>query len=158
MVANTNPQTWQEYKSGLVSADIFKRFRIKADNNAKAIFIDPTPTTTDCTYELVDGAQVQLGITYEYISDQYALSASNAGQNTFEADTDTFVLQDSLLEKAIKWRWLSRLSMDYAEEKQDYLQTLSINKAQDGGATSLRADGGNKFRYPNIPETGIGLS
>ena len=156
-VTSVSPQVWQESKSGLISADIFKSWRIKANDNAKELFIDPTPTVTQCTFEQRDGVQVKVGLAYEYISKNWALSTASVRQATFSADTDTFILDDELLELSLKWRWLNSLAQSYTEEKAEYLRALSIAKAQDGGASKIQMDGGTDYRYPNIPETGIGL-
>ncbi len=96
-------------------------------------------------------------MAYEYISDEWAQSSASAFQNTFSADGDTFLLPDTLLELSIKWRWLSSLSQTYQEEKAEFDRAFGILKAQDGGAGNIRMDGGVKFKFPNIPETGVGL-
>ena len=66
-------------------------------------------------------------------------------------------MPDSLLELSIKWRWLNALGQTYIEEKAEYDRALGILKAQDGGAHKIVMDGGRTMRYPNIPETGVGL-
>ena len=154
---NVSPQVWQTYKSGLVTTAIYKRWRVKANEGSKEIFIDPTPTTSQCSFECRDGTQARIGLVYEYISDQYAQSSAGVAQNTFSADADTFKLPDTLLELSIKWRWLSSLGQTYVEERVEFNRALGIAKAQDGGAGNIRMDGGTSLRYPNIPETGIGL-
>ena len=156
-VEQVSPQVWQEFKSGLTTATIFKRWRVKANEGAKEIFIDPTPTATQCTFECRDGSQVKVGVAYEYISDEWAQSSAGVAQTTFSADGDTFLLPDTLLELSMKWRWLSSLSQTYAEEKHEFDRALSIAKAQDGGSSKIQMDGGVNFRFPNIPETGVGL-
>ena len=156
-VTPVSPQVWQEFKSGLTQVTIYKRWRIKANEQQKELFIDPTPTATQCEFELRDGVQVKVGLAYEYISDQFAQSSTGVAKNAFTADTDTFILPDSLLELSIKWRWLSALSQTYIEEKAEFDRALGIAKAQDGGAGKIQMDGGTSFRYPNIPETGIGI-
>lgn len=157
-MGNVSPQVWQEYKSGLVSAEIYKRWRIKSDSGQKALFIDPTPSSSQCSYTCRDGVQVKVGIAFEYLSKNYATSAAGARQSTFSADTDTFVLDDELLELSIKWRWLNALRQSYAEERDEYERQLSIKKSQDGGAPKIRMDGSSQLPYPNIPETNIGIS
>jgi len=156
-VAQVSPQVWQEFKSGLVRTAIYKRWRVKANEGTKELFIDPTPTTTQCTFECRDGTKVKIGLVYEYISDEWARSSAGAVQKTFSADGDTFILPDTLLELSIRWRWLSALSQTYIEEKAEFDRALGIAKSQDGGTSNIRMDGGRSFRHPNIPETGIGL-
>lgn len=154
---NVGPQVWQEFKSGLVKTAIYKRWRIKGVEGAKELFVDPTPTATQCEYECRDGTKVRIGVAYEYISNEWALDANGDGQSTFTADTNTFVLPDDLLELSTKWRWLNALGQSYLEEKAEFDRALGIAKAQDGGAHKIQLDGGRNMRYPNIPETGVGL-
>lgn len=154
---NVGPQIWQEFKSGLIKTAIYKRWRVKANEGTKEIYIDPTPSSTQCEYECRDGTKVRLGCVFEYISNQYAQSAAGNPQSTFSADTDTFLLPDSLLELSVKWRWLNALNQTYIEEKAEFDRALGILKAQDGGAHKIQLDGGRTMRYPNIPETGVGL-
>ncbi len=156
-VEQASPQTWQDFKSGLISSIINKRWRIKANGSSKELFIDPTPTTTQCAFANRDGVRVKVGVAYEYISDEWARSSADAVQTTFSADGDTFLLPDTLLELSMKWRWLSALSQTYLEEKAEFDRAFGIVKAQDGGASNIRMDGGGTFRFPNIPETGVGL-
>lgn len=157
-VTPVSPQVWQEFKSGLTSATIYKRWRVKANEQQKELFIDPTPTATQCTFECVDGTQTKIGLAYEYLSDQWAQSSAGVAQNAFTADGDTFILPDTLFELSLKWRWLSSLSQTYIEEKAEFDRALGIAKAQDGGAGKIHMDGGPTFRYPNIPESGVGIS
>ena len=154
---SVSPQVWQESKSGLITSEIFKRWRIKAYEQSKQIFIDPTPTSNQCTFEYRDGVKVKVGIAFEYISDEWAQSTAGVAKSDFTVDTDTFILDDDLLELSLKWRWLNSLAQSYTEEKVEYVKALGIAKAQDGGAPKIHMDGGLDYRYPNIPETGIGL-
>jgi len=156
-VNQASAQVWGQFKSGLINTSLNKRWRIKANASSKEIFIDPTPTTTQCGFENRDGVRVKVGVAYDYISTEWARSSADAVQTTFSADGDTFLLPDTLLELSIKWRWLNALSQTYIEEKAEFEQALSISKAQDGGATNILMDGGRKFNFPNIPETGVGL-
>ena len=132
-------------------------FTIKANNNAKEFFVDPTPTATQCTFECVDGVQVKIGLVYEYLSSQWAQAVNGVPKADFTVDTDTFMLSDRLLKLSIKYRWLSNLSQTYLEEKLEFERALGVAKAQDGGSPKIRMDHGDEFIYPNIPESGIGL-
>ncbi len=154
---HVSPQVWQEFKSGLIKTAIYKRWRVKAQEGSKEIFIDPTPETSQCVYECRDGSRARIGVAYEYISDQYAQSSAGVFQNTFSLDTDSTLLPDTLLELSIKWRFLSALGQTYVEQKVEFDRALGVAKAQDGGTGNIMTDGGTSFRYPNIPETGVGL-
>jgi hypothetical protein len=156
-LTQVTPRIWQEFKSGMTSVEIYKRWRVKANENSKELYIDPTPTASQCTFESRDGQQVPVGLVYEYINKNWAAAADNSRKEDFTVDTDTFLLDDELLELSIKWRWLNSLAQSYAEEKSEYMRALGIAKTQDGGASRIQMDGEIDFRYPNIPETGIGL-
>ena len=151
------PQIWQEYKSGLVKTAIYKRWRIKGVEGAKELFVDPTPSATQCSYECRDGTKVRIGVAFEYLSSHFAAAANGDTKADFTVDTDTFLLPDDLLELDLKWRWLNSLGQTYFEEKNEFDRALSIYKAQDGGTHRIQMDGGRTMRYPNIPETGVGL-
>lgn len=55
-----------------------------------------------------------------YISNLYALSAINAPQASFLADTDTFALDEALLRLGVVWRWRSNKRLEYAEDLKNY--------------------------------------
>ena len=80
-VTPVSPQVWQEFKSGLTQVTIYKRWRIKANEQKKELFIDPTPTATQCTFEQRDGVQVKVGLAYEYLSDQFAQNSAGVAKN-----------------------------------------------------------------------------
>jgi hypothetical protein len=153
-----SPQVWQEFKSGLIQSSVYKRWRVKANDGTKEIFIDPTPTATQCVYECRDGSKVKVGAAFEYISKYTVNDTSGVPKELFTVDTDTFRIDDNLLELEFKWRWLNALGQTYHEEKAEAERYHGILKAQDGGAPTVTADNGSSYRYPNIPETGIGLS
>lgn len=158
-VENVTPQVWQEFKSGLVTTAIYKRWRVKADGFEKKLFIDPTPAANQCAYECRDGVQVKLGCVFEYRSSYPVRAANGAPKATFTADTDTFRIDDTLLELDMKWRLLRALEQSYAEEKYEFDRWLGILKAQDAQPKTISADGAShRLRYPNIPESGIGIA
>jgi hypothetical protein len=139
-ITPVSPRVWQEFKSGLTSLEIYKRWRIKANDNAKELYLDPTPTASQCTFECRDGQQVPLGMVYEYLSKNWALAADGTRKSDFTLDTDTFLLDDELLELSIKWRWLNSLAQSYSEEQGEYRRALGIARAQDGGASRIQMD------------------
>ena len=150
-------QDWQEWKSGAVSPAIWKQYRIKAEDGDRRIFIHPTPTTTSCTFETRDGRKVKVGLVVEYYTKNWAETTSGSGISTLSAGTDVPKIPSDVIEAELKWRWLRSLSRAYADEKFEAEQLISTSLAQSGVPTSLRADQGRHSRYPNIPETGIGL-
>lgn len=152
-----NPQVWQEYKSGLVRTQIYKRYRIKAQDNTKKLFIDPTPDTSVCEFVLVDGAKVRNGITFEYISSHWCQSSSGDGKAAFTADNDTGVVDEELLELDLKWRLLNALGQSFEMEYREFQGALDLALAQEGGAEVIRMDSRDTLPYPNIPESDVGF-
>lgn len=55
-----------------------------------------------------------------YISNYYALSAGGTPQATFQADNDTFALDERLLRLGIIWRWRADKRLEYAEDLKNY--------------------------------------
>lgn len=149
---------WQEWKSGLVNVGLWKQWRIKADEHARKIFINPTPATTQCVYECRDGTKVRIGMAFEYVSNNFAKDANGNGISTFSNQTDVILLPDDVVEADFKWRWLRSLSRPYADEKFEAESLIENTFAQDGIPMKLTAHGRRDEDYPNIPESGVGLS
>lgn len=156
-VDHVNPQVWADFKGGLVKTAVYKRYRVKANEGSKEIFIDPTPTLTQCEYENRDGTQVRVGLAYDYLSSYLAVTSAGVAQTTFTADTDTLLLEDELFELDLAWRWLNSLGRDYGEEQREYKRALGWHKSQDGGLSNISMDARRAWRWPNIPESGVGL-
>ena len=149
---------WQEWKSGLVQAGLWKNMRIKRDGNSQKVFINPTPTTTACEYECRDGTKVRLGLAYEYITKYWGKDANEQPISTFSASTDVILLPEDVVEAEFKWRWLRSLSRPYADEKFEAEELCEKVLGQSGTPAVLTAHGQRDLDYPNIPETGVGLS
>lgn len=70
---------------------------------------------------------------FYYISNLYALSATGTGQTSFQADTDTFALDERLLRLGIVWRWRANKRMEYAEDLKNYEIAKSAAMGKDKG-------------------------
>lgn len=66
-----------------------------------------------------------------------------ATQSDWAADTDTFLLDEDLLELGIIWRVLARLGLAYAEEREEYEREVDKAMARDGGTAVLNLTGVN---------------
>lgn len=77
--------------------------------------------------------------SYPYISKAYALSPTNAPQNAFAADLDTFKLEERLLTLGVIWRYRQQKRLDYAEDMETYEIALSEAMARDGGQRVIRS-------------------
>ena len=76
-------------------------------------------------------------IAGEYVSKNWANSATGTPQASFLADSDVSYLDEDLIALGLIWRWLRRKGLDYAEEMADYEGSLELKQARDGGATAL---------------------
>jgi len=88
-----------------------------------------------------------------YISSSYALSAAGASQATFQADSDTFALDERLLRLGIIWRWRSDKRLEYAEDLKNYEIAKASAQAKDKGNQAIvvgrqRVSHGAAIAYP----------
>ena len=142
MLGGEDAQQWQWLKSGYISTGPRIRWRI-LDNKFQ---IWPIMNT-----------QEYLG--YEYRSKGWARAADGTVKNSFTADTDTTVLDDSIIVLATKLKYFQIKSFDTTALMQDYQRYLSVAKANDKGAPNLSfAPYPSKvlIGYANIPDTGYG--
>ena len=96
---------------------------------------------------------------FEYRSKGWARSATDQVKNSFTADTDTTVLDDTVLVLATKLKYFQIKSFDTTALMQDYNRYLSVAKANDKGSATLSfAPYPSKvlIGYANIPDTGYG--
>jgi hypothetical protein len=156
-----SPAQWQEWKSGPVQAEVWKQFRFKHDEGQRKFFVNPTPSTTQCSYECRDGTKVRVGLVFEYVSKYPARKTASAGGTYLERPTsvtDEILLPETAVEADLKWRWLRSLNRPYADEKYEAEQVIETILAQSGTPGVLTAHGARDLPYPNIPETNVGLS
>jgi hypothetical protein len=142
MLGPEDAQQWQWLKSGYISTGPRVRWRI-LDNQF-------------CIWPIMN-TQEYLG--WEYRSKGWARAADGAVKNSFTADSDTTVLDDSIIVLATKLKYFQIKSFDTTSLMQDYQRYLSVAKANDKGAPNLSfAPYPSKvlIGYANIPDTGYG--
>jgi len=153
LVGPRSPQQWQLYKSGLIGTATFqRRWRIKqltvSGVAAKYFCLDPVPTD--------NGAQM----VFEYVSNAWCQSAAGTPQTRWAADTDTGILDEYLLTLGVRWRFLNRLGLAYAEELDEYLRETAKAFGADGGMPILDLAGGDNNGILigpwNVPDQGFG--
>jgi hypothetical protein len=97
---------------------------------------------------------------YDYFSNAWCQSSGGAVQSLWNADTDTYRLDEDCFIQGIKWRFLRAKGLDYAQEKVDYEDDCMRVMGRDGGSRDLPIAGGTygaRFLNDlNIPETGFG--
>lgn len=137
-------QEKQLLRYGIVAPAINRTFYIRSSK----LWLVPTPTTNG---EL---------ITYDYYSNGFCQSSGGTAQTSWEADTDTYVLDEDCFIQGMKWRYLRSKGFDYGQEFIDYKQQVAIVMSRDGGQRSLSLTGGTQWNRfldgSNIPETDYG--
>lgn len=142
MLGPEDAQQWQWLKSGYISTGPRVRWRILG----QYFQIWPIMNT-----------QEYLG--YEYRSKAWAESATGVPKNSFTADTDTTIFDDTVMVLATKLKYFQIKGFDTSSLMQDYQRYLSVAKANDKGSAILSfAPYPSKvlIGYANIPDTGYG--
>jgi len=137
-------QQKQILRYGLTQPVINRKFYIK--NNK--MWLIPTPT--------VNGEL----IAYDYYSSAWCQSSTGTPQTSWQADTDTYKLDEDAFIMGMKWRYLRAKGLDYGQEKADYDDEAKKLISRDGTSPVLPMAGGmflNRFiDGSNVPDTGYG--
>jgi hypothetical protein len=142
MLGGEDAQQWQWLKSGYISTGPRIRWRILGDY-----------------FQIWPPYNTQEYLGFEYRSKGWARSVTGAVKNSFTVDTDTTVLDDTVLVLATKLKYFQIKSFDTTALQQDYMRYLSVAKANDKGSATLSfAPYPSKvlIGYANIPDTGYG--
>jgi hypothetical protein len=142
MLGPVDAQQWQWLKSGYISTGPLVRWRILGDE----FQIWPPYNTLE-----------YLG--FEYRSKGFVRSATGDVKNSFTADSDTTVLDDSVIAILTKLKYFQIKSFDTTALQQDYQRYLSIAKANDKGSATLSfapSPSAVLIGWANIPDTGYG--
>jgi hypothetical protein len=142
MLGPEDAQQWQWLKSGYISTGPRIRWRILGSQ-----------------FQIWPPYNTQEYLGFEYRSKGWARSAAGAVKNSFTVDTDTTVLDDTVLVLATKLKYFQIKSFDTTALQQDYMRYLSVAKANDKGSATLSfAPYPSKvlIGYANIPDTGYG--
>lgn len=128
MRGSLTPQEWQYVKRAiLASPALRKRFRVKWDTVSKAreVFIDPTPTSAET-------------LVYEYGSTHFCqATGGGATKAALSVDSDVFLLDEELIKRDLKWRYLSSRGQPYAEEKQEAERAIITAIGHDAPAETV---------------------
>jgi hypothetical protein len=142
MLGPVDAQQWQWLKSGYISTGPRVRWRILGDE----FQIWPPYNTLE-----------YLG--FEYRSKGFVRSASGDVKNSFTADSDTTVLDDSVIAILTKLKYFQIKSFDTTSLQQDYQRYLNVAKANDKGSATLSfapQPSAVLIGWANIPDTGYG--
>ena len=142
MLGPEDAQQWQWLKSGYISTGPRIRWRILGGQ-----------------FQIWPPYNTQEYLGFEYRSKGWARSATDQVKNSFTADTDTTVFDDTVLVLATKLKYFQVKSFDTTALMQDYMRYLNVAKANDKGSATLSfAPYPSKvlIGYANIPDTGYG--
>ena len=135
VVGPATSSTWQALIA-LESTTIEQNFRVMEGN----LLIGPTVPTAGET------------LAWEYVSRNFCQSSGGTGQASWQADTDTGVLDEDLMQKGLVWRFKKDKGFPYAEDMTTYEREKMKLKGQNEGAPDLSLGGAfHVFDY-NIPD------
>ncbi len=120
MLGPETPQQWQFLKSSYISTGPRMRYRIMGG------FFQIWPITTTNEY-----------LGFEYLSNNWAINASNTAIPQFSSDTDTFIFPDRLMIIGLKKKFLEAKGLDSTAVSAAYDRQLNIALANDQGAPTL---------------------
>lgn len=143
MLGPTDAQQWQFLKSSYISTGPRIRYRILGG------YFQVWPAMTTAEY-----------LGFEYMSNQWANSASGTPQSSFLADTDTCIFPDRLMVTALKKKYFEIKGFDATAFTRDYLQQLSFAKANDSGSATLSfapVPSTILIGFENIPDANYGM-
>lgn len=137
VIGPLTPQEWQMEKAGPTFTSVVLAFRFRGND----LLITPSDSSGDNVY-------------YEYVSKNWAQTASGTAISVMTSDTDTAKIPEELITLDLVWRWKKAKGLDYSEE----YRTFEIEKekaiSRDGGAKTLNLSHGlNWYRqWPNIAD------
>jgi len=134
---------WRELNSGVTVSGILFYFTIFGDQ----VQLHPAPGDVR-------------KIDFDYYSKNYALSSGGTDKADFSDDSDTFRLDDELATQGIVFHFLKRKRLPYAEEKAEYLTTISHLQADDTPKPTIdvgRTPLSGGIPRPNLPDGSFNL-
>ena len=142
MLGPVDAQQWQWLKSGYISTGPRVRWRILGGE-----------------FQIWPPYNTQEYLGFEYRSRGFVKDATGQVKNSFTADTDTTVLDDTIIVLATKLKYFQIKSFDTTALSQDYQRYLSVAKANDKGSATLSfapQPSAVLIGWANIPDTSYG--
>lgn len=142
MLGPEDAQQWQWLKSGYISTGPRIRWRILGNK-----------------FQIWPPYNTQEYLGFEYRSKGWARSSTDQVKNSFTADTDTTIFDDTVMVLGTKLKYFQIKGFDTTSLQQDYFRYLNVAKANDKGSANLSfAPYPTKvlIGYANIPDTGYG--
>ena len=120
MLGPVDAQQWQWLKSGYIATGPRVRWRILGNK-----------------FQIWPPYNTQEYLGFEYRSKGFVRNVNGEVLNSFQADTDTSVLDDAIIVLLTKLKYFQIKSFDTTSLQQDYMRYLSIAKANDKGSATL---------------------
>ena len=142
MLGPVDAQQWQWLKSGYISTGPRVRWRILGGE-----------------FQIWPPYNTQEYLGFEYRSKGFVRNTAGDVLNSFQADTDTTVLDNTVIVLATKLKYFQIKSFDTTSLYQDYMRYLNVAKANDKGSATLSfapAPSAVLIGWANIPDTGYG--
>jgi hypothetical protein len=142
MLGPVDAQQWQWLKSGYISTGPRVRWRILGN-----------------TFQIWPPYNTQEYLGFEYRSKGWVRNAAGDVLNSFQNDSDTSVLDDSVIALLTKLKYFQIKSFDTTSLQQDYTRYLNVAKANDKGSATLSfapQPSAVLIGWANIPDTGYG--
>lgn len=142
MLGPVDAQQWQWLKSGYISTGPRVRWRILGNE-----------------FQIWPPYNTQEYLGFEYRSRGFVKDATGQVKNSFTADTDTTVLDDTIIVLATKLKYFQIKSFDTTALSQDYQRYLSVAKANDKGSATLSfapQPSAVLIGWANIPDSNYG--
>ena len=142
MLGPVDAQQWQWLKSGYISTGPRVRWRILGGE-----------------FQIWPPYNTQEYLGFEYRSKGFVRNTAGDVLNSFQADTDTTVLDDTVIVLATKLKYFQIKSFDTTSLYQDYMRYLNVAKANDKGSATLSfapQPSAVLIGWANIPDTGFG--
>lgn len=89
-------------------------------------------------------------LKYWYVSNNMVLASNASLKSQFDADDDTFRLNEKLLELGMIWQWRANKGLPYAEDMANYEKKLSQVMDDNGGSKPIISG-----QYPRYARKGI---
>ena len=142
MLGPVDAQQWQWLKSGYISTGPRVRWRILGSQ-----------------FQIWPPYNTQEYLGFEYRSKGFVRNVAGDVLNSFQNDTDTTVLDDTIVVLATKLKYFQIKSFDTTSLYQDYMRYLNVAKANDKGSATLSfapQPSAVLIGWANIPDTGYG--
>jgi len=142
MLGPVDAQQWQWLKSGYISTGPRVRWRILGSE-----------------FQIWPPYNTQEYLGFEYRSKGFVRNVAGDVLNSFSADTDTTVLDSTIMVLATKLKYFQIKSFDTTSLQSDYMRYLNIAKANDKGSATLSfapQPSAVLIGWANIPDTGYG--